>query len=372
MHTRGSHVKIDLVSAIGDDRLDTLLQKMECLPIPLLLLRNSDRCSALEPEWSYAVASVQQLIGEFGWHAVSAGSGRWAESVVAMSEDEEVRGKAELTVIALLEEAARQPERLCWSPGSSTPAWAGQCPKLASAVDEEGLVSVSGEIGVDRFGFTEGGWRVPFHRCLGNPQFDFICAFMEVARQSDKCVCRIAPDYRKAVRESDSVPVGVKDHWRGRPFKRADLDDARAIGTTVYCAPPVAGNNDVSVQCAFAGVQRLEVAWSYKDGLKTMQMEEVLSREERFPRFAHAIRDVTACRFKHFDGAVMIYSAPDVVVRREVSTTLPKTPKAAHKPKLFRIDGPLSADTVTGLMSLFFRANPLVGEYFEGKVGSKA
>ena len=156
----------------------------------------------------------------------------------------------------------------------------------------------------------------------------------------------------------------LRDHWYGAPFRRSKLDDANAIGVTIHSAPALELSNAVSAQCMITGIERTEVVWKHKEGIKSVEMEEVLCRDERVPRYLHSERDIRVQAFRHIDGAVMLYEQDARDARRQ--TRWPRRVRASMKPKQFRVDGRISTDDWALLCSLYFRGNPLVGEYFAG------
>jgi hypothetical protein len=123
-------------------------------------------------------------------------------------------------------------------------------------------------------------------------------------------------------------------------------------------------------------LERLQVMWSARDGIKIVQIEELLpidAKEFRHRthianRYVHAEWDPQKNAFRHFDGAVKIYAKEQYMLRRaeglkRSDSRLPKVPK----PKLFRMDGKIRPDDFSLLTASFFKDNELVEEYLGGR-----
>ena len=68
-------------------------------------------------------------------------------------------------------------------------------------------------------------------------------------------------------------------------------------------------------------------------------------------------------RLRHCDGAVKVYLKDGYENR--LATYLPKELKSFKKIKLFRIDGNIGVDEWIGLLSMFFKGNEMIMEYFD-------
>lgn len=236
-------------------------------------------------------------------------------------------------------------------------------PEIEGLLTDERLLRIEPETRADGGGVAYLGHVLHYHPLLplsrsDDPKHDLVPALLDLARRPGVRVA-VALDHRRFTPADKHRRWIMFDHWYGRPFRRRDLDDPHAVGLTVHAAPALSKESDTSVGCFLAGIIRTEFLWTHKQGVKTVQVEEVVSGGRSRPRFVHSLRDVAAQRFTHLDGAVMEYADP---AAREASK-LPSTPRARRKPKLFRIDGPLSADDWALVTSLFFRANPLIHEY---------
>lgn len=166
------------------------------------------------------------------------------------------------------------------------------------------------------------------------------------------------------------------DAWFGAPFSLDKVDDKWKVGATVH------GRSRATSPGERAGLLT-EFRWTYSDGLKTFEVEELPhpdgeSRDPTGPiicRYVHSIRDTFSKRFVHLDGAVTVYE-PDAYLRRYEQATNHGLPKvwATRKVKLFRVDAPaqdekarIPEDAWTEVIISFFRGNELVLEYFDGR-----
>ncbi len=78
-------------------------------------------------------------------------------------------------------------------------------------------------------------------------------------------------------------------------------------------------------------------------------------------RYIHSQRDISSGTFIHLDGAVKIYERDSYQQRYDSKMT--EAHKSKYKPKLFRIDEPISDEEWAQLITFFFRGNEMVLEY---------
>lgn len=252
-----------------------------------------------------------------------------------------------------------------------------EMPQLRSRVTDEGLVRLAPDLNFDVDGMRMDGRLLYFHPWLCGVRSwrnneDLVRAILDLSGRTSVAAA-IALDGRCLVDPTTYRRLEYRDYWYGRPFRRVDLDNPHKVGVSIYTAPPEGAIGIKSLQCHIAGVDRLEILWSCKEGVKTLQVEEVVSADSRkHGRYLHAEYELGTRCFRHIDGAVMIYTAEDAVTRREHDCRLPASPRAARKPKLFRIDGPVAIDEWASLLTHFFRGNPLIVEYLEGSTAATA
>jgi len=131
-------------------------------------------------------------------------------------------------------------------------------------------------------------------------------------------------------------------------------------------------NNDPSKELILP-LLKIQVMWSYRNGIKTVQIEELgptntrFFKEEKFiaNRYIHARWDVNKKKITHFDGAVRLYDKTNYHRRIENNSDLKHMNIKASYKKLFRIDTEMDLSSWCDLTSRFFYENELIGEYFE-------
>lgn len=242
-------------------------------------------------------------------------------------------------------------------------------PELGANEDEEGLLSLSvPNMHPDRFGscIYYKQHIIYYHQFLrrgfrSNPNYPFLSELVLYHQRHPDHRVMVAIDHlRLATREHAQI-ILEKARSFGPPLKRGALDDPHEVGLTVYRPNPG--------HWAYSEVDRTEFFWSYRDGVKTLQIEEVWpldpdgqpSRDYVLSRYVHSRRDVTAHSFVHLDGAVKVY--PRAQWDRRFHQQLPNVAKVKDKLKMFRVDGDIPDDEWSRLTSLFFQDNLMVPEY---------
>lgn len=154
------------------------------------------------------------------------------------------------------------------------------------------------------------------------------------------------------------------DTWYGPGFDREKLDDPNATGVTVV------KRNPNSLFPLDNNLDRTEFFWSSRDGIKTLQVEEISNLDYAFDqyrlnRYLHAERDTKRQVLRHVDGAVKVYI--DTEYQERFNSRLPDEPRSYRKIKLWRIDGDLDVSVWLALTALFFKHNEMIIEYFDPK-----
>jgi len=249
-------------------------------------------------------------------------------------------------------------------------------PELRAHHSDEGLLRLD----VPGLRITRSGlfYRDHFLHChqflrryfTSNPNFDFLQRLSTYTANHPKHSVAIAIDHRRIMPLEHFAEFIEKDAWFGPPFSWDKIDDPYAVGLTVHARHPD------SVENMTYELDRMEFHWSYDNGLKTLQTEELRpdtdeSRKSGYVinRYLHAIRDISKRAFVHMDGAVKLY-APSQYTGR-FKTNLPKGAKGERKIKLFRIDGDIPDREWSDLASFFFRQNELVLEYLNPELAEK-
>lgn len=124
----------------------------------------------------------------------------------------------------------------------------------------------------------------------------------------------------------------------------------------------------------------LDIKWSSKDGIKVFQAEEfkveksriIKNGKEYHPvKYLHAEFDIEAGSFRHFDGAIHFYTEDEYYQRRDQDFNYNFKNHLQLKTlsqKLFKINGQIEITDWVTLVSHYLTGNPLVFEYFEGKL----
>jgi len=151
------------------------------------------------------------------------------------------------------------------------------------------------------------------------------------------------------------------DTWHGPAFDPEKLDDPNYVGLTLV------GRNKNSLFEDEYKLHRTEFFWSFRDGIKTFEMEEISDDGQWFDhyyfnKYVHSERDVDQKITRHVDGAVKVYLKSDYENRKNAN--LPNKDSYA-KIKLWRIDGNVDLDNWVELITFFYKGNEMVYEYFD-------
>ena len=119
----------------------------------------------------------------------------------------------------------------------------------------------------------------------------------------------------------------------------------------------------------FANAYCLDIKWSESDGIKSFQALEVKTEDIRIEvgglrylpaRYLHAEFDLAANCFRHFDGAIQLFTEEEYLQRRDSDFNMTmKNP--AH------VKGSLRTEDWVEFCCHFFAGNPLAFEYFSGE-----
>lgn len=174
---------------------------------------------------------------------------------------------------------------------------------------------------------------------------------------------------------SDSVGYEF-DTWYGAKFDDniSEIED----GIVKLKLPSIFYSKELSPWIGY--IYSLDIIWTTKNGIKTFQAEDFKTEEckiikdgkEYFPaRYLHAEFDINAGRFRHLDGAIHFYTEEEYYLRRDSDFNYNRKNSQKIKTlsqKLFRIDGVITVDVWFELVSQYLQGNPLISEYFEGKL----
>ena len=172
------------------------------------------------------------------------------------------------------------------------------------------------------------------------------------------------------------------DMWQGAKFKQ----DVSSISDGIVQLRPPLGIDEMMVRMFFADTELLDIKWAtawstqdnqyvksfYAEEFKTIDETIEIDGTEYLPaKYIHAEYLMDSGYFKHFDGAIHYYTYDDYALRIKVDLNYNKKNEykiKADSIKLFRIDGIIDVATWIELTSHFFTGDPLILEYFEGKM----
>jgi hypothetical protein len=239
-------------------------------------------------------------------------------------------------------------------------------PELAPLLDDDNLLILD-----DRFKLTDGAilykeHALYYHQFLrrnftASPNFDFLGRFANYVASSTRNMCRVALDHSRLIPREFYERMMELDAWYGPPWDAAALDDPNAVGLTVV------GRNQYSLFGLSNKLRFTDFLWTYRDGIKTFQVEEVSEPDYIFGpfvlnRYIHSERDIGLKQLRHLDGAVKVYPCGEYESR--IDTHLPDVARC-QKQKLFRVDGNIELEPWLELIGFFFKSNEMILEYFD-------
>jgi hypothetical protein len=243
------------------------------------------------------------------------------------------------------------------------------CPELKSRFDGDGLLLLSDDFELFDGGIRYGKYFLHYHQFLrrgfsSNPNFDFLGTLARYRnRASPESSFRVAVDHRRIMRFDDYQQFTESDTWYGPAFNRDKLDDLAYLGLTVV------GRAHLSSLDSYP-LLRTEFLWKANEGelIKTLEIEELSCPSGPYDnwhinRYLHAERDTKRRTFRHLDGAVKIYAQSNY--KERIQQEMPRNPKPAHYIKLFRVDGSIDLDDWLSIVSMFYKGNEMLIEYFD-------
>lgn len=185
----------------------------------------------------------------------------------------------------------------------------------------------------------------------------------------------IALDEDRVRIDVDGLGYFEADSWYGAPFD----EDIRNIKSGIVKLRPPMDLESQHISFFFADAYGLDVKWSESDGIKSFQAMEMKTENIRievegqhyFPaRYLHAEFDLVANCFRHFDGAIQLFTEEEYFQRRDSDFNMTMKNPAhikARSTKVFKINGPLRTKDWVEFCCHFYTANPLTFEYFSGE-----
>jgi hypothetical protein len=155
-----------------------------------------------------------------------------------------------------------------------------------------------------------------------------------------------------------------EDYWYGPKFNLARIDDPNDYGFTKHTGK-TATISDHSIRSEFYRYVRNDEKIFEIEEVVLPQHEEYNHESFIINRYVHSIRNMKNHHFAHLDGAVRIYRRENY--DRRLATDLPSSAKSDYYIKLFKINGTISDNDWTELISHFFRENDDVRQFLGGK-----
>lgn len=244
------------------------------------------------------------------------------------------------------------------------------CPELADRFDDDGLLRLDGSFQLMSAGIRYRDHFLHYHQFLrrgfsSNPNFDFLGQLARYRNETSKHNrFRIAIDHRRIMKFDDFRMTMELDTWHGPSFNPEKLDDPNHTGLTVV------GRSLPSPYNSSYPLLKTEFLWKTNEGrdIKTLEIEELSSLDGandswHINRYVHAERDMKAQSFRHFDGAGKVYAHN--CYDKRINSTMPDNPRPEYYIKLFRIDGSIELASWLSLVSMFYKGNEMIVEYFE-------
>lgn len=253
--------------------------------------------------------------------------------------------------------------------------------------DKEELVSVSKlETEFTKRPFISGFYYSDNYMVMAHPYFrrayyeknNFAPSFIDIFWRFER------PEQDRFISiDKDRVRINVdnsmymeRDTWFGAKFQNsiADIEDGIA-----KLRPPLV-LDAFEIEFFFGNVYSLDIKWSSKDSIKVFQAEEFKTETTKITKlgqvyypvkYLHAEFDTISNSFRHFDGAIHFYTENEYYQRRDNDFNYNNKNNQKLKTmsqKLFKINGRLETRDWIELSSHFLTGDPLVFEYFEGKL----
>lgn len=185
----------------------------------------------------------------------------------------------------------------------------------------------------------------------------------------------IALDEDRVRIDVDRLGYFEGDTWFGAPFD----EDIRNIKPGIAKLRPPLDLKSRHISFFFADAYCLDIKWSESNGIKSFQALELKTEDVRievgdqhyYPaRYLHAEFDLSVNCFRHFDGAVQLFTEEEYFQRRDSDFNMTMKNPAhikARSRKVFKINGPLRTKDWVEFCCHFYATNPLTFEYFSGE-----
>lgn len=217
-----------------------------------------------------------------------------------------------------------------------------------------------------------------FFRRGHNEYSNFSPRFAEIfwSFKHDEKEKHIALDSNKVRINVDDSMYMELDTWYGAKFQETITNIEDGI---VKLRPPL-DLEPLHIEFFFGSTYSLDIKWYSKGKIKVFQSEEFktekvkieLNGMEYYPvKYVHSEFNVQTGVFRHFDGAIHLYTADEYYQRRDSDFNHDQKSESLIKTKskkLFKLNGKIEIKDWVNLTSHFMTGNPLIFEYFEGKL----
>lgn len=240
-------------------------------------------------------------------------------------------------------------------------------PELRGRFDKDGLLHINCDFKLHDYGVEYKDHILQYHQLLRDrymsySNLGFLGRLISYYQQTSKAnQFRLAIDHHRQIKPKEFYgQIAEFDTWYGLSFDPEKLDEPTSVGLTV-----VKRNKDSLFEQANS-LDRTEFFWSYRDGIKTFEIEEISDDGQCFEhyyfnKYVHSERDIKRKITRHIDGAVKVYLQDSYSKHKNLH--LPN--KQSHKKiKLWRIDGDIDTEKWIELISFFYKGNEMIIEYF--------
>lgn len=218
----------------------------------------------------------------------------------------------------------------------------------------------------------------PYFRRAHSPNNNFSPKFIDLfwpfsKKNNEKY---IALDFDRVRINVDNRKYSEYDSWFGANF----IQEIENIEDGIIKLRPPLEFDDFDIDFFFGSTYSLDIKWTSYEKIKVFQLEEFKTENykitksgiEFFPvKYIHAEYDTELKSFRHFDGAIHFYTYNEYTVRRDQDFNYNDKNNKHLKTlsqKLFKINGEIETKDWIELVSHYLSGNPLIFEYFEGKL----
>jgi len=188
----------------------------------------------------------------------------------------------------------------------------------------------------------------------------------------------LAIDFNRVRINVDNSHYVERDMVYGAKFNRTIKDIKDEV---IKLKPPI-DLDEAMISIFFNDIYALDIMWETTkkdDNIRVFKLEEFKTESvimnvdevDYYPvRYVHAEFDIENGYFRHFDGAIQLYTKEEYDLRRDKNLGYNSKGKNQIKPKsikIFKLNGKVSVDLWVKFVNYFLSKNPLTIEYFSGE-----